>query len=282
LGTCIPFNILGSSGYITTHQNRIEKLGLFTNGACCWCGSGLDGFSQLRHLREFSWRGFNWELGLNILKSLLHANREHLEVLELEFTDGYRFLDQVPLFTNDALRSILYPSVVPSLQVLSLSYMSFEAALEGIPCPLCLPQLRSLKLHCCPYALGFLNAVVNSSNILSLKSFEISFDEQSEDHTYRERPVQRFLQAFEGLEELFMAMENTLDNPESFMDSILHHKSTLRRWVQHHRGDWPNQDDDFFETIRDFDEGWSNRLGSIFSETKLESVGLCIEPSALV
>jgi hypothetical protein len=209
------------------------------------------------------------------------VNREHLEILKLQFEDflfGRAYADHMDFFSPDILDS----GPFLSLRVLSLSHISFEDALEeywsffgG------LTHLRSLRLHQCHFVLHFLDALVDLSEIPRLNSFEITFDEPYQ-RIFRtgEHPLKRFLQAFEGLEELYVAIGNTTCGPKSFMNSILHHRSTLRRWVHHHTA--YDDRDEFLTFILDADPGWTNYVGGIFGEVRLECVGLCLSPSILV
>jgi hypothetical protein len=151
-----------------------------------------------------------------VLKPLLRANYGHLEILELEFMDQDDEYDpfdtdRINAFTRDVLNEILNPSVIQfsSLRALSLSHVSFQSAFEEMASAFCLSELRSLKLRRCPSALSFLEAVVNSNEVIRLHSFEIIFNELPEPDVFdQEHPVQRFWKHLKVLRNSFYMQRN--------------------------------------------------------------------------
>jgi hypothetical protein len=164
LGTCVPSEILGSSGYLRNKQSSIETLSLITGGAC---GENMGGkcpldLSAFRSLRSISWIYLRSAENFESLGGVLKTNSAHLTELRLHFVDCTRaddfwFTDRgrwegdrsenflardVPKFSADE-------AVVkfPALETLLLSNFSCVSAASEMLYTFNLSRLRSLTLR---------------------------------------------------------------------------------------------------------------------------------------
>jgi hypothetical protein len=82
MGICVPYQILGSAGYLKNRQSSIEAIALITAGGCAVNLDGehpidLSGFGSLRNI---SWTGLSDE-DFHNLGSALKNNALHLDSL---------------------------------------------------------------------------------------------------------------------------------------------------------------------------------------------------------
>lgn len=194
------------------------------------------------------------------LRSVLGCNADHMESLKLNIVDWDR--DSYPLFPWDIITEgiagrdddveewMVEPTVVanflawkvlrlqpntarvvfPALTSVSLSNISFNGAAAELACAFNGSMLRNLKLQNCRDCAKFLLALIDSDKIIRLKLFHLSID----DRDPKEAPVNKFLEAFEGLEELGLLIKPGMATPK-YWNSVIHHKSTLKRFVYHER-----------------------------------------------
>jgi hypothetical protein len=212
-----------------------------------------------------------------ILRRVLEANAHILESLELETIDHGKFM----LHVNEFESAFHFTS----LHHLSLSHISLRTTYGRIltECGFRLEELRSLRLRHCPHTLEFLNRAANSVDIIKLRSFEVVFDESSADEIYDEtHPLERFLKAFKGLEEMYLSLQHTMSPIKGLLCSILHHKATLKRLIQHERGIDLNEESHRYQMACDESLPWEQHIHSALNGMALDSVGFCMSPSRLV
>ena len=188
----------------------------------------------------------------------------------------------------------------PALTTLSIARIDWGWATREMIHAFNLSLLRSLVLYNCQNSQRFLHGVTELGLGKSLRSVELTIDDR--DAEGKNFPVKRFLEHLENLEELFLLIVPGMGT-ESYLSSIVVHKSTLRSLVYHERLDkyaaWENDLDstdlDFFENrVNDLRRGnmipaGKSRLipaaeafGRILEEIKLEFLGLCHSPVNLV
>ena len=120
--------------------------------------------------------------------------------------------------------------VFQTLTELSLSNISFEGAVSDLVSAFNVDMLRSLKLQSCRSCAEFLLALADSPKGMRLKVFHLSMD----DRMGEKRPIETFLEAFKGLEDLGLLVKPPLMTPK-YWNSVLNHKSTLKYFVYHER-----------------------------------------------
>ena len=247
--------MLGQNGILTKKQRLIQSLSLTTGGIkqskCYYHPAPL---LQLGCLRKLSWKAINTVQHFSALHDGLLLNSQHLDILDIDLVD-YRSVDYIwrdkklenPEFGfwqalktpfRDNFFAILVLDLTPSepliilpfLQQLRLSEVSFSYAAMEIACALNMTNLRSLKLHNCRDYLELLNSVTKAPRPMRLTSFELVTNEYQQDSFL----LSNFLEAFAGLEELYLLLydcEWLLK--KDYWPSIEHHKSTLKRLVYH-------------------------------------------------
>jgi hypothetical protein len=244
LGTCIPKEILGPSGYLPLKQTCIDSMALITAGACrCEANSqhpiDLSTFDKLKRL---SWNGLQSESHIQTLRNTLRRLSDQLVELDVGFRDFHKaknvvFADEDHSDSSFARTILGLPSGIrarmfPSIQVLSLSAVSLTSSEVETAYAFNFGSLRSMKLRFCPGWEKFLLNVRNSNQPIRLKSLEVQHT-VSYDEPASEEGLAGFLAAFEGLEELFLSSSHSM-----ILDiwrATLHHKATLRRFVHHQR-----------------------------------------------
>ncbi|MCJ1435902.1 hypothetical protein MMC27_005278 [Xylographa pallens] len=254
LGICIPSKLLGENGILTKTQRLIESLSLTTGGIDEHNieGSYLPDLSQLKCLRSLSWKAIKTAEEFYALQVSLFLNSEHLSALELDLVDlpavqtNWRaealtieywqsrpednFIASVVLNLTPGKSFIMFPV----LQVLRLSEVPFSFAATEMASALNLTNLSSSKLHGCPNSLELLDSVTKAHQHMRLTSFELVTDE------YNEGSISNFLEAFTGLEELYLLLLGFGSQiREDYWPSIQHHKSSLKRLVYDKESDHP-------------------------------------------
>jgi hypothetical protein len=235
-------------------------------------------------LRHLSWKGWDSDDENVLLRRLLEANCEHLESLEIETIADRTYAMPINGFTSDIARSEVAIHFA-SLRHLSLSNVSFKEAYRRMASAFRLEKLQTLRLCNCPYTLQFLDNIAKSSNIIRLRSFEVVFNESRDNEVYDEtHPIGQFLMAFEGLEELYISIQNNTVGPiKPFLNPILHHSRTLRRLIHHERGmETYEENGDRYELTYDYELPLEQGIDRALGMTALENVGFCISPSCLV
>lgn len=134
-------------------------------------------------------------------------------------------------------------------------------------------KLRSLTLQNCSGANNLLDLLAESSRNGELKPafFEIGYSGVMLEGADLQ-PLVRFLESFKGLQDLFYPFECDVQFPQDYLESILSHKSILRRFVHQER-----------EIRLPLDNRKSCRsMKHLPQETSLECLGLCFELGSLV
>ncbi|MCJ1380808.1 hypothetical protein MMC17_003917 [Xylographa soralifera] len=117
----------------------------------------------------------------------------------------------------------------PFLRELRLSEVHFDFAAMEMACALNMTNLRSLKLHKCPGYLELLDSITKALQPIRLTSFELLDYEDNDDISI----IANFLEAFTGLQELYLSHSYDVGLMGDFWPSISHHKSSLKRLVYH-------------------------------------------------
>jgi hypothetical protein len=282
LGCCIPSQILGSSGYLSSKQNQIRSLSLIFWDDCY--ESDIDGLPKLTELRSLSWKGIEPDDQRKVLQMVLEANSKHLENLDLGTISPDVPLRIKHLFVHD--NTIKYYS----LKNLCLSYISLGSGYKFLTSALRLNQLQSLKLRNCERTPQLLKSLASSNQDLKLKSFEMVYDNGILDKRNEiSGPLILFLESFEGLEELYISMKTVVTPMMLFLKSILHHKQTLKRLVHHEREEENREDDDDEDddkedetSMYDYPLPWTRLAGYFLRKMALECVGFVEFPPFVV
>jgi len=161
----------------------------------------------------------------------------------------------------------------PSLHSLRLLEFPLSNNIENPLQPINFFNLRSLTIQNCPGINNLLDLLAksNQSQGLKLTSFEIGYSLFMVSGSFDLHPLARFLRSFQGLEDLFILCSNFADFPLSYWESILCHKSTLRRFIHQQREVRLNLSMEETQGIR-----------RLLQEISLECLGLCFELRSLV
>lgn len=124
-----------------------------------------------------------------------------------------------------------------NIRVLSLSQVPLTAFVASA---INFHTLRSLTLRKCPGWDEFLRGVLEHNQPLNLKTLEIQYSYagilELEEHV-----IGCFLDAFGGLEELFVSVPGPHDSIR-FWNHLAHHRETLRKFADHQRTISPTPD----------------------------------------
>jgi hypothetical protein len=309
LGTCVPPEIIGPSGYLPLKQKSIESIRLVTDGACETLNFQTPiALPTFEHLKRLSWSGLRSEADFETLHDALQRISNQLVELELDLIDWHLVSADLGMDINEddsdisedgwdnffasnilELSSGSLKQMFPALQVLSLSAVSFKSAAKEIAHAFNFGSVRSLKLRFCPGWEDFLQHVSQSNQQIRLKSLEIQYTIYYEDLVI-EDTISDFLRTFEGLEELFVSTSSPSETVEVWR-SVLCHKSTLRRFVHHQRSIDTDPNSRNFERECDLPDlsfypediaGLMDASQNPLSELNLECIGLCCIPKFLV
>jgi hypothetical protein len=328
LGICLPDKI---QTYLAAKQPNIKRLQMITDQDCR--GHLIDddmpilvgvsipiNLSMFKSITDLSWNGLHSEDNMTSARNLLKLIATQLEKLELDFTNW----DEVPdrfnmrmaiddvsrLDDDESQRAInrsflarrilgISPSqtnpVFPVLQVLSLAEVGLEEAPNALVRAFDFGRLHSLKIRHCPGWEVFLQQIVNSTQRISLRSLEIKsrYEDRARDRESG-TVIAEFLEAFQGLESLFISTSDELEpitttDPMIVWHSAARHKSTLSRFVHQLRcstGRYRHRDfhdqRQLWLTDEDFSETWREPSEHPFNPLSLEFVGLCCMPPYLV
>ena len=145
-------------------------------------------------------------------------------------------------------------------------------------------MLKSLKLQDCRACTEFLLALADSPKGIRLKVFHLSMDDRKEGR----RPIETFLEAFKGLEELGLLIKQPMATPK-YWNSVLNHKSTLKHFVYHERLESHFPRSGIYVDMCPLTKrlgGERDVLGNVFEElvvkSDLECLAICGELSTLV
>ncbi|KAG9229520.1 hypothetical protein BJ875DRAFT_474606 [Amylocarpus encephaloides] len=241
MGTCVPLQILGARGYITNKQTAIESIYLITGGGCPVNTNGdypID-LSAFRSLRQISWTGLQSSEEFDTLSRALKNSSEHLRELRLDFVNWSEEDsdddDSKNFFTSRVLKlsADQFETMFPALKTLSLSNVSLKNAEGGIAYAFNFRELSSLTLRHCSGSEEFLTEVIGSGQTIRLSSLEVVWGPSDNDIDMC-GTLSRFLGAFQGLKDLFVSLPGPVETMVLWR-SILHHKSTLTRFIFHQR-----------------------------------------------
>ena len=222
------------------------------------------------------------------LQETFQGTSNQLQELELDLINWYTVEDDLQSDDPDGffVRQVFglccddTRQIFPSLRILSLSAVSFTSMEKEMLHAFNLPLLLSLKLRYCPSWDKFLQLAIRSREQINLKSLEIQWSLEYDIEDEDEAAILDFLEAFEGLEELFIYTSSSLP-AQDLWRAALHHKSTLRRFVHHQRAiNMDNQS----QFLRTYDPPTlSLDPSQNFSvDLDLECLGICCIPIYLV
>ena len=250
MGTCIPEGILGPNGIINSRQACLQSLSLTTDWQCyrdnplrrkypCRQRSMIS-LNGLRKLKRLRWRAPHAE-DIYTLSLAICANREHLEVLELDFIDwkqsinmGLRNTEMIgsdcPLLSDLLDLAPTCPTpLFPNLKDLSLSECFIG---PGLAIAVDFDALRSLKLRGCPGWCGFVEKITALQITPKIKVFELLAPRDNMiGSTERDQSITRFLKSFGNLEELYLLFGHPWFPNTDFWAAVAGHEGTLRRCI---------------------------------------------------
>ena len=306
LGCCVPEDILGDDGYLMREQPEIESLSLTTGAAelevwpyrgRCYHHSptypDLTAFKRLQHL---SWTGVLLEPELESLRTVLTANREILRALELDFiywgAVSGACHEQDPgsaLKDEDVLPQYILPlspnlmtSGFVALTSISLSAVTLSSDPEATISAFDFGQLRSLKLHRCPYTLRLLSAIARAGLPIQLEVLDVVIEDTKCTEDRESSGLNAFLQSFNSLRRLYILLNPAITgSTDHYFESILCHTKTLKRVVYHEKaaeetqGDGSSIDKDLSWAGTDFKEGSAGVMPRFLQQSNLESLAIC-------
>ncbi|KAM0256121.1 hypothetical protein ACHAQJ_005208 [Trichoderma viride] len=228
----------------------IRSLSLTTDSNCrLFSDSGgcdID-LSRFHQLRSLSWKAPNPE-NMSTISVAIRRNSPHLQKLELDLVnwprlwadlassivdideDGFEaqnfFVGKVLGQNESSTRPLL-----PAIRVLSLTQIPLLASLAYA---INFDTLVSLTLRMCPGMNNFLERVVQLRFPIKLKTLEFHATDSILGEICNET-IAHFLDAFEGLEELFIYQSHPLSTL-SLWEIISVRHTTLKRFVHHQRG----------------------------------------------
>jgi len=294
MGTCVPSEILGSGGYLSRRQNSIKQICIIIGGPCA---DELVDLSAFKSLSEISWVGVRSYEDYQPLAESVQANSAHLTRLRLDFSNvtEYDRHGARTCFPLDVLQieEGKNESKLPALQHLSLSCVDFEEYHSEIGHALNFAQLSSLTLRHCPATDKFLKSAILAGHPIRLRYLEIQTTNKDLD-TMVHRTMIEFLQAFQGLEKLHVAVAGPVNETLSFLQSLAHHKATLSEFVYHQRMFDDDETSMYFEKRLDlldlsalFHEsmkwqGVNDPVNHPFLNLELRYIAVCAYPCLLV
>ncbi|KAF5597544.1 AAA family ATPase [Fusarium pseudoanthophilum] len=244
LGTCVPPEILGVNGVVPLQQNTLLSLSLITDPTCrtYYYGECEIDLSSFCDLQSLTWRGPNSD-NLEALTVALQNNSTHLRNLELDFVNWHELREYLGYFSDDEDDMTDYFADVvlgltrrsprplfPRIRVLSLSRVPLSTTMAHA---FNFQTLSSLTLRMCPNCDQFVERVLQLNHPIKLKRLEI----QECNETF----ILDFLNAFEGLDELFLSQAG-LNSALELWDHVAHRHPTLKRFVGHQRRTNTDQD----------------------------------------
>lgn len=269
LGTCMPSRVFGEDGYIPTSQPNIIDLSLRTDPHCPHTGHQLGGLRQLNKLQSLRWQRIVTSKELELAIECLEHNSRTLKLLDLEF---------VPTIMSTSF--ITAVRKLAHLRVLSLGEFRFTQFIDAALCLSAL-HLRSLTLRNCPHQLLLLQVLASLNEPLPLKHFEIALDEVHSTDALSEtaeNALYSFLGSFDTLEHLHLLVSNPRRYGRYLQVTKNH--PLLKSFIYHTRsyvmGPTRSQSTLCMPVHLLAD------LGSVLSESVLQSIGLCLSPVTAV
>lgn len=278
------------------------------------------GLQNLKKLHHLSWKGLRATRHMRDLRRVLECNVDHMESLNLNVIDWDRANNPPILWDaeygifawdDDAEDFAAEPTAVanflawqvlrlqpnthrvvfPALTALSLSNVSFDGAAAELACAFNGNMLRSLKLQNCRDCAKFLLALVSPDQKMRLRSLHLSIN----DRDTEKMPLNVFLEAFEGLEELGLLIKPGLAT-SYYWNSAMHHMSTLKRFIYHERryvdharldrysGEYNDCLDNqpFIEQVDGTAKSLDASFGMLLARSGLECLALCDNLGSLV
>ena len=284
----------------------------------------LLGLQNLKNLRHFSWKGLLASACMEDLRSVIECNAVHMQSFAIDVVDwntanhppwkkvllGKRDDDdedsaeEGPAEEDPAEESStnnflawkvlqVQPRtsfvVFPILTELCLSNISFEGVAAELVFAFNVNTLKTLKLQNCRSCTDFLLALADSPKGMRLKVFHLSMDDRQQEEG--KRPIETFLEAFEGLEELGLLIKPPMAT-SNYWNSVLNHKSTLKYFVYHerleHQMEYYPSHNGFVDmcpltkTLEDEREALGNAFEEILAKSDLECLAICGDLSSLV
>lgn len=195
-------------------------------------------FAGLQHI---SWRGDSLAEA-EARGAILRRSARHLEEIEIDLID----LDETEVSlrtpTNQLAQRYFFlkqggqSTLFHSLRRLTLSGVCFKYGIEDISSAFNFLQLRSLKLgNYLDTNNPLLDMLAGSSQPMRLTSFELNFSSQWDEQD-GPKPLARFPKSFKGLEVLYISFPVFGNPKDEYWESVLHHKSTLKKVVHQQVG----------------------------------------------
>lgn len=276
-----------------------------TDGSCAYRAPykrhlALGSFPRLR---RFSWTGATSQAELDIVSQVLSRRSAQLEAIEIDLSQRRDLIqtdDSLPdseLQADFALRVLKLPGRggvrFPVLRELTLAAVSLkskdvEAAsqtfVQYIHDAIDFGALRSLTLRDCHGWEELTKQLVQRAERIRLKSLEIQWSRNS-DTLEPYEALLPFLQAFQGLEELFVHATIYTDS-RPLWAAVLNHCATLRRFAHHQRlQDQSDPTGDFEEACDTWDQSFSVPAGvedDSLGRLDLTCLGLSCNPRQIV
>jgi hypothetical protein len=159
-----------------------------------------------------------------------------------------------------------------SLEALQLTGVAFSPFEKELSHSFNTMNLTTLQLRNCPASFELLGAILEQGITMKVKSFELAIDWECLHHYQdfvggQEDVVYRFLDYFQGLEDLFLLLTQPI---EWYLvaNSIVNHQTTLKRLVVHER-----KSPEGGAISVDGGIPWDNSGELLFHESKLRCFG---------
>ena len=239
LGICMPGVILGHNGHLQRRQLTIRSIQLSLDPSCLYPNQCPFSLSDFRHLKRLSWRGSDGGVNLEELVHGLQASMDQLEEVELDLCqrNWAGFMLEIRETHWGKLCATMFAILIgatsdyklPLLRKLSLAYFPLLLRRAEVATSLSFSWLQSLALRHCPGWCQFLSSIGETCQPIKLKTLEVASNSIGEDSLVGYEVMSRFLEAFNGLETLYLSIYGV--NTSELWKSTAYHKSTLRKWV---------------------------------------------------
>ncbi|OJZ90978.1 hypothetical protein ASPFODRAFT_215217 [Aspergillus luchuensis CBS 106.47] len=278
VGTCLPSEILGDSGYLILNQRKLVAIHLRTGSSCAAGGSDIL-LSKFACLRSISWADLCYEHHVRELCLALKSNAFHLTQMDLGVTDISG--DEV----TQSIQSMLAKEILdmydlrtafrfPVLQYLSFYHMDLTPISHVLSSIFNITSLQSLSLRLCKSWEHALLNFLNSGSRMALKSLtlEVHMRRAEEDSVLA---IPAFLKSFEGLEELYISVP-CFKSPVPVWRSVFTHKKTLRKLVcqQLHIDGYQSEEHGLYLGTTGFLEQLTGADQNPFVNPKIEFLGI--------
>lgn len=175
-----------------------------------------------------------------------------------------------------------YEAFLHNLQKLSLSHASLEGSWDRLIDAFNLRHVTELQLLKCNFASHLLLYMARTNVALHATQVELALPLAAFVGWEDDVDKVDFLAPFHSLEDLFLMFDTNYAN-ECYVEMILRHQETLRRLVYHKRHYCLDPKAPYWKEY--CDSSYYKNEGGLFAEvlrkTKLESAGVCEEPSKL-